>query len=65
MADIVGRKTAISIFGGTVTIEVICGDDYEAEVLYDDLIERIKSGQGFSLGINPGSTIMRVRDGRN
>lgn len=52
MGDTVGRKTAISIRGDTVMIEIICGDFYEAEVLYDDLIERLGSGQGFNLGVN-------------
>lgn len=51
--DIVGRKVAISVLFDVVKVEIICTDGYEAQVLYDDLIERMKSGDGFSLGALP------------
>jgi hypothetical protein len=50
-ADTVGKKLAISIMFNTVSVEIICDDSYEAEVLYDDLIERAKLGEGFSLSV--------------
>ena len=51
--DLVGKKVAISIKFDVVSIEIICGDEYFAEVLYDDLIERMRSGEGISLGVKP------------
>lgn len=50
---VVGRKLAVSVLFDTVSIEVICGDEYEAQVLYDDIIERMQSGEGISLGVVP------------
>jgi hypothetical protein len=49
--DRIGRKTAISIKFDVVSIEVICGDEYAAQVLYDDLTERCQKGDGFELRI--------------
>jgi hypothetical protein len=51
-ADLVGKRLAISIQDDVVSIEILCDGDYEAEVLYDDLIERARSGEGFSLGVS-------------
>ena len=50
-AEKVGKKIAVSVMFDTVKLEVICGDDYEAQVLYDDLIERLRSGEGISLSV--------------
>jgi hypothetical protein len=49
------RKLALSVLFDTVTIEVICGDDYEAQVLYDDLVERMQAGEGITLSVESGS----------
>jgi hypothetical protein len=49
--DKVGKKVAVSVRFDTVTLEVICGDEYEAQVLYDDLVERLRSGEGISLSL--------------
>lgn len=46
-------QCAIDIQGNKVIIEVVCRDVYEAEVLFDDLTERMRSGDGISLGILP------------
>jgi hypothetical protein len=51
--DLVGKKLAISVMFDVVGVEIHCGDEYEAQVLYDDLIERMRSGEGFSLGAKP------------
>jgi hypothetical protein len=52
MAEVtVGRKVAVSVRFDTVMLEVICGDEYEAQVLYDDLVDRLKSGEGISLSL--------------
>jgi hypothetical protein len=45
----VGKKLAITVCVDTVSIQVICGDEYEAQVLYDDLTERLQSGEGITL----------------
>lgn len=47
----VSRKLAVSVLFDTVSIEVICGDDYEAQVLYDDLIERLQAGENITLSV--------------
>lgn len=49
----VGRQIAISVLMDVVTIEVICGDNYEAQVLYDDLVDRLRSGEGMTLSARP------------
>lgn len=51
-SDIVSKKIAVSIMFDTVSVELICGDEYLANVLYDDLIERLKSGQGITLSVD-------------
>ena len=48
---ILNKKLAVSVLFDVVKIEVICGDDYEAQVLYDDLIERLQAGEGISLSV--------------
>jgi hypothetical protein len=53
--DEVGKKVAISVLFDVVSIEVICGDDYLAQVLYDDLVDRLQKGEGFSLGLGQAS----------
>lgn len=49
--DTVGKQVAISVMFDIVKIEIICGDDYTAQVLYDDLVERLGAGQGITLGL--------------
>lgn len=53
---LVGKKVAISVLFDTVTIEIITGDDYEAQVLYDDITERLQKGEGITLGLGQKST---------
>lgn len=57
MSDTVGRKVAVSVLFDIVKIEVICGDFYEAQVLYDDLIERLQAGEGISLSLAQSSPL--------
>lgn len=42
-------KLAASIMLDTVNIELICGDEYAANVLYEDIIDRLKAGEGLTL----------------
>lgn len=51
--DLVAKKVAIGVLFDTVTIELICGDDYAAQVLYCDIVERMQSGQGITLSAQP------------
>ena len=53
---LIGKKISIGVLFDVVTIKIICGDDYEAQVIFDDLIDRSKSG-GFSLEIGTGGII--------
>lgn len=55
--DLVGRKVAVSAMFDTVTIEIICGDDYEAAVLYDDVVERLTAGEGITLTVTRPSKV--------
>lgn len=50
-SDLVGKKMAIGVLFDTVTTEIICGDDYAAQILYDDIVERVQSGQVVSLSL--------------
>ena len=42
---------ALGISGKTVTVELICADEYSAVVVFDDLCSRAVSEQGLSLKI--------------
>jgi len=43
------KQIAVSVREGTVTLEINCGDKYEARIFYEDLIERFKRGEGVSV----------------
>jgi hypothetical protein len=40
-----------------VKIEVICGDNYEAQVLYDDICDRMKAGEGITLALSQNRSV--------
>lgn len=44
-------KVAVSVLFDTVKIELICGDAYEAQSLYDEVVERLQAGEGLTLGM--------------
>jgi hypothetical protein len=50
----VSRKVAVSMMFDTVRIDVVCGDGYEATVLYDDLVDRLKAGEGITIALDQG-----------
>jgi hypothetical protein len=52
----VGKKVAVSVRFDTVVVEVICGDCYLAQVLFDDITERLQKGEGISLGLQQDAT---------
>jgi hypothetical protein len=53
--DLVGKKLAVGILFDTVTIDIICGNEYLAQVFYKDITERLQAGQGIELGIGPAA----------
>jgi len=55
-AETVGQKTYISVKFHTVSISIDCTDCYEARVLCDDLISRIRSGEGVCVTVRKDST---------
>lgn len=42
-------KITISAMFDTIKIELICKDDYEATVLFDDLTQRVSAGETICL----------------
>jgi hypothetical protein len=53
MSETIGKfkKIAVSQKLDVVTIELICGDEYEAAVLMDDMVERLRAGDGLRLNV--------------
>jgi hypothetical protein len=45
-------KMNIKVAFNIVSLEIVCRDSYEAQVLFDDLVERIKSDGGMVLGFS-------------
>jgi hypothetical protein len=45
------KKVAVSVQSDVVTIEIICGDNYLAQIIYNDIAERLQKGDGISLGL--------------
>ena len=44
-------RVAVSVLFDTVSIELHCGDAYEAQSLYDEIIERLRLGECLTLGL--------------
>jgi hypothetical protein len=44
---------SVSVLMGRVSIEIDCASDYEAQVLFDDLSERLSAGQEISITPTP------------
>ena len=50
VVDIVkDKKFVIEVIFSTVSVKIICGDSYEAQVLFDDLYDRLKSGESLTI----------------
>ena len=43
---------SISVLFDTVKIEIQCGSDYAAQVLFDDLAQRLEAGEEISITPN-------------
>lgn len=48
----VGDSINVSVVFSTVRLEIECKSEYEAQVLYEDVVERLTNGG--QLGITPG-----------
>ena len=52
MAELLTKgRITVSLKFNTVFIELSCGDAYEAVSLYDEIIERLRDGEGLTLSI--------------
>lgn len=52
MAELLTKgKVAVEVLFDTVSIEITCGDAYEAQSVYDEIIERLSRGEGITLGL--------------
>lgn len=47
--DLVGKRITVSVQFDTVAIEIHCGDEYAAQVVYDDITETLKADGGVKL----------------
>lgn len=52
-ADVVAKRVVVEVMLDVVRIELHCGDSYAAQILHDDICERMKSGQGVTLSAKP------------
>jgi hypothetical protein len=48
----IGKKVEVAVIFDSVQITIHCGDDYEAQVLYDDIVERLAAGESLSIKMN-------------
>jgi hypothetical protein len=55
MSKPIQKQMAVSVIFDVVKIEVHCKDNYEAQVLYDDVVERMQAGEGITLSVMPGT----------
>ena len=45
------EKWVVSFSRKSVLIEIVCSDEYEARVFYDDALDRLKSERGLTLHV--------------
>jgi len=43
------EKAIVSVKGRSVHIEMVCSDEYEARVFYDDVMAQLKSKRGLTI----------------
>ena len=49
---IAGKKIALSVKLDVVSIQIICKDEYFANVLYDDILDRLQAGDGVMIAVD-------------
>lgn len=55
------NKIALRVQFDTVHVELICGDEYAAQVLYDDMLDRLKAGEGLTISLAQDNTQQEKR----
>ncbi|ANW00651.1 hypothetical protein [Bradyrhizobium icense] len=50
-ADLVAKRVVIEVAFDMVTIQLHCGDEYAAQVLHEDICDRLRSGKPVSLSM--------------
>jgi hypothetical protein len=60
----VGDSINVSVVFNTVRIEIECADEYQAQVAYDDIVQRMQNGGklAISYGRHPGQGAQTLRD---
>jgi len=51
--ELVSKKIAINVRRNldTVTIDIVCENDYQAELFYEDVVEKMQKGDDLTLKI--------------
>lgn len=52
--DLSGKHINVSVLFDTVQIEIACGDDYEAQVLFDDVADTLKRNGSVTIACTDG-----------
>ncbi len=55
--NLAGKRINISVLFDVLRIEIACGDDYEAQVVFDDIAETLEAGGGFTLTASQGTVV--------
>lgn len=50
------QKIEVNVLFDTVRIAIVCDDPYTAQVLFDDLVQRLKAGESIAFTGNPKVT---------
>lgn len=51
IVDLTGKHINVNVLFDVVSIEVHCGDDYEAQVLFDDVAETLKAKGSVTIAV--------------
>lgn len=50
--DLTGKRINVNVIFDVVSIEIHCGDDYEAQVVFDDIAEALKAKGSVTISVN-------------
>jgi hypothetical protein len=56
------QKIRVSVMVDTVTISLVCRGDYEAQVLFEDIVQRLKAGEELCIDASDDG---QSEDGKN
>lgn len=57
--DLAGKRINISVLFDTVRIDIACGDDYAAQVAYDDIVDTVQAGGSFTITVDKSAVADR------